>query len=288
MLIRFREYLQRGGTVKEKSIPYYCRWVGNAYNHCRVDLAQPLTTDQKSDFLADMAKSHEEWQVKQARLALRPVVMTPAEVQAVLSRLSGAHRLMAQLIYGAGLRLAECLNLRIKDLDFEQNLLMVRGKGDKDRRTVLPESLQLELTAHIAGIRSLHEADRADNLPGVALGGALERKYPSAGKEWRWFWLFPAAGLSVDPRSRLVRRHHVHPSALKRAFKNAVTATEITRRASVHTLRHSFATHLLEKGHDIRTIQELLGHNDVRTTMIYTHVAKKNILGVLSPLEQLP
>lgn len=217
-----------------------------------------------------------------------PVVMTPSEVQAVFARLNGTKLLMAKLIYGCGLRISECLGLRIQDLDLEQSLLLVRGgKGDKDRRTVLPESLQVELRAHIDSIRPLHEADRKNGVAGVALPNALERKYPNAGCEWKWFWLFPGKELSIDPRSRVIRRHHVHPAALQKAFKEAVTAAQVTRQASVHTLRHSFATHLLERGYDIRTIQELLGHSNVQTTMIYTHVARKNILGVLSPLDQL-
>jgi len=193
---------------------------------------------------------------------------------------------MAKLVYGCGLRINECLGLRIKDIDLEQCILMVRsGKGDKDRRTVLPESLKDVLQAHIASIRALHDEDRKNGVPGVALPGALERKYPKAGSEWGWFWLFPGKELSVDPRSQVVRRHHVHPVGLQKAFKSAVTAAQVTRQASVHTLRHSFATHLLERGYDIRTIQELLGHSNLQTTMVYTHVAKKNILGVLSPLD---
>ena len=215
-----------------------------------------------------------------------PVVLTVREVEKIFDAMSGIHRLMAMLAYGCGLRVNECLSLRIKDVDLEQNIVIVRsGKGDEDRRTVLPERLKDDLIHHIDNARSLYDRDRKENLNGVALPGALERKYPNAGKEWGWFWLFPSKSLSIDPRTRTVRRHHVHPASLQRAFKAAVQKADIAKHVSVHTLRHSFATHLLEKGYDIRTIQELLGHKQLQTTMIYTHVAKKNILGVRSPLD---
>jgi len=216
-----------------------------------------------------------------------PVVLSGREVAQIFDKMSGLHRFMAMLTYGCGLRLNECLSLRIKDVDLEQNMVIVRsGKGDEDRRTVLPERLKDELIHHIASVKPLYDGDRAQNLNGVALPGALERKYPNASKEWGWFWLFPSKSLSIDPRTHIVRRHHVHPAVLQRAFKAAVSKTGITKHVSVHTLRHSFATHLLEKGYDIRTIQELLGHKQLQTTMIYTHVAKKNILGVRSPLDE--
>lgn len=215
-----------------------------------------------------------------------PVVLTPREVNAIFAHMSGINRLMAQFIYGCGLRLHECLRMRIKDVDFERGLVMVRaGKGDKDRRTMLPEALLAELSDHLNAVRALHDQDRQNNAPGVHLPDALERKYPNAGKEWPWFWLFPGLAPSVDPLTNNVRRHHIHPSSLQRAFKTAVGKAGIDKQVSIHTLRHSFATHLLEKGHDIRTIQELLGHATLQTTMIYTHVAKKNILGVRSPLD---
>jgi integron integrase len=215
-----------------------------------------------------------------------PVVLTPKEVEQIFDHMNGIHRLMAMLIYGGGLRLTECLRLRIKDLDLEQNMLMIRGgKGDEDRRTILPERLKDNLIQHLASIRTIYDQDRKEKQNGVALPGALEKKYPNAGKEWGWFWLFPSGTLSLDPRTRIVRRHHIHPASLQREFKNALQKAGITKQASVHTLRHSFATHLLEKGYDIRTIQELLGHKFLQTTMIYTHVAKKNVLGVRSPLD---
>ena len=214
-----------------------------------------------------------------------PIVLTGSEVHSLFDRLTGTHRLMAMLIYGCGLRLKECLSLRIKDIDLERDVVTVRGKGDKDRRTVLPASVKSELIIHINEVRPIYEHDREKKLNGVYLPNALERKYPNANKEWTWFWVFPAQSLSVDPITQTVRRHHVHPSSLQKAFKAAVIRAGVTKQASVHTLRHSFATHLLEKGHDIRTIQELLGHADLQTTMIYTHVAKKNVLGVKSPLD---
>jgi integron integrase len=216
-----------------------------------------------------------------------PVVLTVKEVDKIVSGMSGLNRLMVRFIYGCGLRLQECLQLRIKDVDFEQGVVVIRsGKGDKDRRTVLPEAVREELAEHLTGIKVIYEKDRRGNLNSVQLPGALERKYPNAGKEWGWFWFFPAQTVSIDPRTNIVRRHHVHHDALQRAFKVAVMKAGITKQASVHTLRHSFATHLLENGYDIRTIQELLGHTNLQTTMIYTHVATKNILGVRSPLDK--
>jgi len=184
------------------------------------------------------------------------------------------------------LRLQECLHLRIKDLDFERKAVTVRsGKGDKDRETVLPGSLKDNLHEHLEKARVVYEKDRGQDIAGVELPGALERKYPNAGKEWSWFWAFPAHKLSVDPISGIVRRHHIYAGNLQRQIKRAGTRADIPKRITVHTLRHSFATHLLEKGHDIRTIQELLGHSSLQTTMIYTHVAAKNRLGVTSPLD---
>lgn len=216
-----------------------------------------------------------------------PVVLTMKEIERIFEHMTGVQLLMAMLIYGCGLRLQECLRLRIKDVDLEQNLVIVRsGKGDKDRRTVLPESLKDDLIRHIAEMKSLYDKDRKDDINGVWLPGALERKYPNAGKEWAWFWIFPSKSLSVDPYTRQTRRHHIHQVSLQKAFYNALKKADIAKQASVHTLRHSFATHLLENGYDIRTIQELLGHANLQTTMIYTHVASKNILGVRSPLDK--
>lgn len=215
-----------------------------------------------------------------------PVVLSREEVREVLALLPHPFGLMGRVIYGCGLRLQECFELRVKDADFDRGLLTVRaGKGDKDRQTVLPASLAAPWVEHLAAVRRLHAADRAQGLPGVALPAALERKYPNAGQEWPWFWAFPAPTVSTDPRSGVVRRHHQHPSALQKAFRAAVLQAGIPKPATLHALRHSFATHLLEDGYDIRTIQELLGHKDVQTTMIYTHVATRNRLGVRSPLD---
>lgn len=412
MLESFKTFLSSKGKVNDKYLPFYLKWITEGYRFLDIPLSQPITNEQKSQFLKQLSKNHEDWQAKQADHAIRlysyflsrehsdkagaisealtngwkavkektieairlrhrsystektyiawlrqfqdfvkgkeskeldgkdlqdflsylaverkvssstqnqalnaiifvyrhvlekdiedqinsvrahqkrrlPVVLTLREVNKVFDEMSGLYCLMAKFIYGCGLRLQECLSLRIKDIDIEQGIVIVRsGKGDRDRRTVLPESLKDALLHQISSVREIYEQDSKDNTDGVYLPDALEKKYPNAGKEWGWFWLFPSKTLSLDPRSHIVRRHHQHPAALQRAFKEAVIKAGITKHASIHTLRHSFATHLLENGYDIRTIQELLGHRNLQTTMIYTHVATKNILGVRSPLDK--
>ena len=222
------------------------------------------------------------------RPARLPVVLTVAEVRAVLARLNGRHWLMASLLYGSGLRLMECVRLRVKDLDFAYRQITVRdGKGQKDRVTMLPQSLSEPLQQHLEKVKALHEQDLAAGFGEVYLPFALERKYINAGREWGWQYVFPASNRSIDPRSGRERRHHLDEKSLQRAVKQAVREAALTKPASCHTFRHSFATHLLQAGYDIRTVQELLGHKDVSTTMIYTHVLNKGGQGVDSPLDRL-
>ena len=224
-----------------------------------------------------------EWAKRPARV---PTVLTPAEVQRLLAHLEGSKWIMASLLYGAGLRLRECLKLRVKDVELEYRQIIVRdGKGAKDRVTVLPDSVIEPIKLHLVRVKALHEKDVAAGYGDVELPDALQRKYPRAGYEWGWKFVFPSYKLSTDPRSGVIRRHHVFEDFLTRSVKQAARAAGINKHVSCHTLRHSFATHLLENGYDIRTVQELLGHGSVETTMIYTHVMNRGGRGVKSPLD---
>jgi integron integrase len=216
-----------------------------------------------------------------------PTVMTREEVQRVLAALSGTHQLISKVLYGSGLRLVECLRLRVKDVDFAQHQIIVRdGKGMVDRITILPDSLIAPLQEHLPRVQMLHQQDLADGYGAVYLPFALERKYPNAHQEWCWQYIFPAKRRSQDPRTGVTRRHHIHESTLQKAVRKAARLAGIAKPINCHTFRHSFATHLLESGYDIRTVQELLGHKDVRTTMIYTHVLNRGGMAVRSPLDE--
>ena len=226
--------------------------------------------------------------VRAKRKVNLPTVLSRDEVKELLYFLNGQYLLMAQLMCGCGLRLMEYLRLRIKDVNFENDLLMVRsGKGEKDRTLTIPEKIKEELAKYVASVKEIHEQDVKIGYGEVSHPDALEKKYPGAAREWGWQWMFPAQKLSVDPRTGKVRRWHIHPAAIQRAVKEAVVKARLPKKVSCHTLRHSFATHLLEAGHNIRTIQELLGHKHVNTTMIYTHVIRKEPSEIRSPLDAL-
>ena len=230
------------------------------------------------------------WMTEVVRAPARnrlPVVLTRDEVRAVVRRLQGTERLVVMLLYGSGLRLLEALRMRVKDLDFDQDQIVVRGgKGDKDRITMLPQSLKAELRRHLSEVRVLHERDLGRGAGRVDLPTALSRKYPGGDRDWRWQWVFPASRIGVNPDTGEPRRHHLHESAVQRAVTLAVRQSGVQKRATCHSFRHSFATHLLEDGYDIRTVQELLGHHDVSTTMVYTHVLNRGAFGVRSPADR--
>jgi integron integrase len=217
-----------------------------------------------------------------------PAVMTREEIRAVLGKMRGAPKLVSLLLYGSGLRLMEALRLRVKDVDFGANQITVRGgKGDRDRVTMLPAAACDALRHHLTKVERLHARDLAGGAGRTILPTALAKKYPSAATEFGWQWVFPARRIAFDPRTRTRYRHHLHETVIQRAMRDAVRACRMTKRATCHTFRHSFATHLLEDGHDIRTVQELLGHRNVATTMIYTHVLNRGGLGVKSPVDKL-
>jgi integron integrase len=226
--------------------------------------------------------------VRARRPTRLPVVLTRDEVRAIIRQLHGVPRLMAILLYGSGLRLLECARLRVKDVDFARRQITVRaGKGDKDRTTTLPTIIGVELARHLEAVKTQHALDLQRGAGWVELPWALARKYPNAGREWPWQWVFPATRYYTDRGTGQRRRHHLHQSVLQRAFKDAVRQAGLAKRATCHTLRHSFATHLLEEDRDIRTVQELLGHRDLSTTMVYTHVLNRGPAGVRSPADRM-
>jgi len=270
------------------------REVGEFLNHLAVRGNVSASTQNQAlnaiVFLYKAVLGREVGQLEDVVRAKRPrrlpVVLSRSEVTSVLQHLAGEQWLIGSLLYGCGLRLMECLRLRVKDVDFPNNCIVVReGKGNKDRITILPQSLIPYLDRHLSVVRTVYERDAQAGFGEVYLPHALERKYPGANREWGWQYVFPSKHRSVDPRGGVERRHHYHAQTFQKAMKEAVRRAGLSKPASSHTLRHSFATHLIENGYDIRTVQELLGHKDVRTTQIYTHVLGRGGNAVVSPLD---
>lgn len=268
------------------------KWLGNLVSESRIAFStQKQALNGLVFFLKDVCGRDEvRLNVRMRKRTPRiPIVPHREEILELIGRLEGVYRTAAQLQYGSGLRLKELVSLRVRQLDLKRGTITIKsGKHDRDRVTVIPESLREVLAVQIKHARKLWEGDRGNERPGVALPNALARKWPKAGEKWEWFWIFPAKGESKDPESGTIRRHHLHPKVYGRALKRAVEAAELEKGITSHALRHAFATHLLEAGCDLRTIQELLGHADVKTTEIYTHVAKgMGATGVRSPLDRL-
>lgn len=301
----------------ERTVEAYCAWVERYVRHCGLRHPRELGAADVQQFLNHLANDRRVASATQnqalsalvylyrkvlelelpwldglvyaPRRPRLPVVLDRQEVAAILSHLHGTTALIGHLLYGAGLRLLECLQLRIKDVDFTRSAITIRsGKGGKDRQTMLPVPIRTSLLQHRNQVEDQHRKGLTTGAGWVALPRAFATKHTAAGRDWPWQWLFPATRTYRHPETRQLRRHHFHESAVQRAVREAVLRARITKRASCHTFRHSFATHLLEDGYDIRTIQKLLGHSDVRTTMIYTHVINKGPHGVRSPLELLP
>ncbi len=267
-----REFLERLVVAEDMSASTQAQALNALVFHCRYVLGDPVGE------LGDFRKSR--------RPKKLPVVLSREEVRRLLDALDETHRLPAALLYGSGLRLLEALRLRVKDVDFDRRQIQVRdGKGQKDRLTVLPERWRERLAAHIAAVKTIHAGDLAAGYAGATFGPGLERKYPNAPREWGWQYVFPATRLCVEPGTGRARRHHLHETALQRAVRGAARRIGIVKPVGCHTLRHCFATHLLESGADIRTVQELLGHSDVQTTMIYTHVLNRPGMAVRSPAD---
>ncbi|CAK6701321.1 integron integrase [Synechococcus sp. CBW1107] len=306
--LQVRHYARRTVTTYEQWLRRFLRFHGrrhpremgssevNAFlNHLAVDLQVSASTqNQALSALLFLFRELLERDVAldgvvRARTSKRlPVVLTPEEVRAVLERMDGVEALVAGLLYGSGLRLLEALRLRVQDLDFSRKQLTVRdGKGSKDRRTMLPSRVGEKLRLHLEKVRRLHQTDLAEGYGRVQLPHALGRKYPNSAVEWSWQWVFPQTHRWTDPATGQQGRHHLDPSLIQKGVRRAVLAAGVNKPATPHTFRHSFATHLLERGQDIRTIQELMGHSDVKTTMIYTHVLNRGPLGVSSPADLL-